>query len=267
MDPRRPAHGFTDVDAQPDPGRWVRCLDLLRSDPFFAAYKARVREILEPTPAGRYLEVGAGTGEDALELARVGSARVYALDASYVMMAEARRRGLRTAAVGRAEDLPFRDCVFDGCWADRVFQHLESPERGLAELHRVTRAGGCVLVVDPDYGTQAMSFPDQGLAASVLRFRAEQGLRQGALASRMPGLFVGAGFGDVSREARTLAVHDAHALDGVFGLRSWARAAAAAGHLGMQEALRWEALLDEVVASGGFHWQVTFYVTWGIRVA
>jgi hypothetical protein len=42
MTARRPAHGFTAVDRQADPGSWVRCLDTLRQEPFSAAYKARI---------------------------------------------------------------------------------------------------------------------------------------------------------------------------------------------------------------------------------
>ncbi len=66
---------------------------------------------------------------------------------------------------------PIPDATFDGCWADRLFQHLEAPLAALQELVRVTKPHGRVVVVDPDYSTQVMDFPDLGLRAKVLGFR------------------------------------------------------------------------------------------------
>ena len=80
------------------------------------------------------------------------------------MVDEARRRGLPTATVGDATSLPFPDDFFDGCWADRTFQHLADPHKALAELARVTRSGGRIVVVDPDYDTQVVDVADQALA-------------------------------------------------------------------------------------------------------
>ena len=46
--PQRPQHGFISVDDQADPNEWVAVLDKLRAEPFYAAYKQRVVELLEP---------------------------------------------------------------------------------------------------------------------------------------------------------------------------------------------------------------------------
>ena len=45
--------------------------------------------------------------------------------------------------------------------ADRTFQHLIEPELALAEMLRVTRSGGRVVVVDPGYDTQVVDVDDQ----------------------------------------------------------------------------------------------------------
>ncbi len=81
----------------------------------------------------------------------------------------------------------------------------------------------------------------------------------------MAGLFSSVGLSSVRSESRVLLVRDATGLDGVFGLRTWARSAQAVGLLSDREVLRWETLLDEIVASGSFSWKVTYYVTTGIR--
>jgi hypothetical protein len=54
--PQRSQHGFTSVDRQADPNAWVAVLDKLRAEPFYAAYKQRVLELLEPRD-GRVISI------------------------------------------------------------------------------------------------------------------------------------------------------------------------------------------------------------------
>jgi SAM-dependent methyltransferase len=257
-------HPFAHVDDQSDPRAWIDVLDRLRSDPLYARYKARVRELLDPAPGGRYLEVGSGTGADAIELARRSGAEVVGVDSSVAMAEEARRRGLGQALVADAHALPFGAGVFDGAWADRTFQHLADPGRALAELARVVRPGGAVVVADPDYGTQVVNIRDQDLADRVLRFRA--GVGSWRLGHQMPRLFAEAGLVHVRAEAVPIVVADPAALDNALGLRTWAGLAAARGLLEQADATRWEAALDEASAGGWFLYAFCVFITSG-RVA
>jgi SAM-dependent methyltransferase len=45
--------------------------------------------------------------------------------------------------------LPFREAEFDGAVLDNVLEHLEKPERLLAEVHRVLKNGGTFVVGVP----------------------------------------------------------------------------------------------------------------------
>jgi SAM-dependent methyltransferase len=188
---RRPLYPFAHVDDQPDPQFWVDLLDRLRSDPLYAWYKARVAELLDPRPDWRYLEIGVGTGADAIELAGRHRIEVVGVDSSVAMIDEARRRGLAQALVADAHALPFESDRFDGAWADRTFQHLAESETALAELVRVVRPDGVVVVADPDHGTQVVNIPDQDLAERVLRLRA--GVGNWRLAHQMARLAFGRG--------------------------------------------------------------------------
>src|SRR4051794_15101260 len=133
-------HAFTDVDAQSDASHWVHVLDRLGREPQYAAYKQRIGDLLAPRPGGRYLDVGTGTGVDALAFAARFGASVVGADSSRVMIREARRRGLHHAVLADAHDLPFSDDRFDGAWADRLFQHLAAPAAALGEMVRVVRS-------------------------------------------------------------------------------------------------------------------------------
>lgn len=265
MSEKHTEHVFTAVDAQDNPRACIRVLDTLRREPFYATYKARLLELVGVRPEGRYLDVGAGTGDDARATAMATGAVVVALDQSHTMMQEAVNRGLMNAVVGSAESLPFQDKAFDGCWADRTLQHLVDPARALREMLRVTRPGGRVVAVDPDYDTQVMEFPDQELARRVLRFRRDLGLRHGALAHRIPAMFAEVGLADAQTEARTLVVRDPTAVDNVIGLRTWARSAQPGGYLSEEDVRTWETLFDQTVAAGRFLYAVTFFLTVGTK--
>ena len=264
------AHGFTSVDDQSDPDAWVRLLDRLAEEPFYAAYKTRVLELLSPAAGGRYLDVGGGTGAAARALREVarrergGETLAIVLDRSVTMVRVASRRGI-VAVAGQAEALPFADASFDGAWADRTVQHLADPGRALAELVRVIRPGGRLVVVDPDYDTQVVDVEDQELARRVLRFRADHLLRNGTIAHRVPGLLTELGVDDPLVEPATLVVRDPTAVDKVMGLWTWAATAHDRGLLSAEEAEAWPLQLDQAVASGRFLYAVTFFIIAGTR--
>jgi ubiquinone/menaquinone biosynthesis C-methylase UbiE len=135
-------HAFSDVDAQPDPAAWVQVLDRLREEPLYAMYKRRIVELLDPQPGGTYLEIGTGTGADALACATRFDVDVVGVDSSRTMIEEATRRGLTDAVVADAHSLPFDPDSFDGAWADRTFQHIADPLVALEEMVRTVKPGG-----------------------------------------------------------------------------------------------------------------------------
>ena len=130
---------------------------------------------------------------------------------------------------------------------------------------RVTRPAGRVVVVDPDYDTQVLEFPDQDLARRVLRFRADHALRHGTLAHRMPALFREAGMDRVGVDPMTLVVRDPAAVDNVMGLRTWASTAHRSGFLDADEVQKWEEMYDATIAAGNFFYAVTFFITSGVK--
>jgi ubiquinone/menaquinone biosynthesis C-methylase UbiE len=96
-------------------------------------------------------DLGCGTGQIAEALsAFVG--RVVAVDDSPAMLAAARRRlaGRESVEVrgGALEALPIGDGELDAAVLFLVLHYLEEPERALAEVARVLKPGGRLLVVD-----------------------------------------------------------------------------------------------------------------------
>ena len=97
--------------------------------------------------SGDILEVGAGTGMNFALYA--AEARVTATDYSPHMLKRARRRLTQTEAEvtvqqANVENLPFDDQQFDHTVSTLLFCSVDDPAAGLAEIRRVTKAGGSV---------------------------------------------------------------------------------------------------------------------------
>jgi len=60
--------------------------------------------------------------------------------------------------IGRGS-LPFRDNSFDKVWVVHVIEHVENVVLTIEELHRLTRAGGLIVIETPHY-TDFSSFCD-----------------------------------------------------------------------------------------------------------
>jgi SAM-dependent methyltransferase len=100
-------------------------------------------------PAPRLLDAGCGSGRTLDELARYG--RVSGVDLSPEAVACARERGHDDVRVARVEELPFADATFDVVTCLDVIEHTPDDGVTLAELRRVTRPGGLLLLTVPAY--------------------------------------------------------------------------------------------------------------------
>jgi SAM-dependent methyltransferase len=100
-------------------------------------------------PAARLLDAGCGSGRTLDELSRYG--RVSGIDLSPEAVASARRRGHDDVRVARVEQLPFDDATFDLVTCLDVVEHTPDDRATLAELRRVTRPAGLLIVTVPAY--------------------------------------------------------------------------------------------------------------------
>ncbi|REJ77066.1 MAG: methyltransferase domain-containing protein [Acidobacteria bacterium] len=95
--------------------------------------RERLQGFLEKaSPSGRVLDLGCGNSRySALVGERVGFDRVF---------------GIGVAVVGDAHALPFRPGVFDAVLSTEVLEHLTHPRESIAEVQRVLRSGGTLVL-------------------------------------------------------------------------------------------------------------------------
>jgi demethylmenaquinone methyltransferase/2-methoxy-6-polyprenyl-1,4-benzoquinol methylase len=105
-------------------------------------------EALGPQAGERVLDLAAGTGTSSEPLGRSG-AFVVPCDFSQGMLAVGKQRRPELAFVaGDGLKLPFADSSFDGVTISFGLRNLHDTAAGLAELLRVTRPGGRIVVCE-----------------------------------------------------------------------------------------------------------------------
>ncbi|MFE4977524.1 class I SAM-dependent methyltransferase [Kitasatospora sp. NPDC056651] len=104
--------------------------------------------ILDTLPVGTALDAACGTGRQTGALVARGH-RTIGVDQSPEMLAKARERAPEAEfRAGHLEDLPLDDDSVDLAVCSLAMTHLEDLSAGVAELARVVRPGGRILVSD-----------------------------------------------------------------------------------------------------------------------
>jgi demethylmenaquinone methyltransferase / 2-methoxy-6-polyprenyl-1,4-benzoquinol methylase len=130
-------------------------LNDLQSFGFHRLWKRRVVELARVKPGDRALDLCCGTGDIALALAQCG-AETTGLDFSEKMLEVAQTRLQKSKLNpqnlrflhGDAQQLPFPDNSFDAVTVGYGLRNLTSWESGLAEMVRVAKPGGRIVILE-----------------------------------------------------------------------------------------------------------------------
>ncbi|MGH3182613.1 MAG: class I SAM-dependent methyltransferase, partial [Streptosporangiaceae bacterium] len=119
-------------------------------------WRRAVARITGARPGEQVLDLAAGTGTSSLSFTATG-ADCVACDFSLGMLRAGRSRGVRgdgsprgniSFVAGDALRLPFRDGAFDAVTISFGLRNVADPGAALAEMRRVTRPGGRLVVCE-----------------------------------------------------------------------------------------------------------------------
>jgi SAM-dependent methyltransferase len=210
--------------------------------------------------ATRVADLGCGPGLDAVHIAQrmLVDGKVVGLDFSADMLDAAatlvQERGLadRVDLVrGSVLKMPFPDGHFDAVRAMRLFQVLPQdtcpPQAVFAEMLRVLRPDGRLVLVDMDWGTASVDFPDIDLERRMVEFFASKVRPNGYAGRQFRGWMLGAGMKNVTMQEFPRVMHT---LDDC-PLGQWLADEALRGKaVSDEEARRWMDLLKAKAADG-----------------
>ena len=129
-----------------------------------------VVELAAPNPADRLLDIGAGMGPAVMAAAaRVPAGRILGVEPSRLMRAllqlrrsVSRHRSRIKVLEGTAEALPVDSGSIDTAWSVNTLHHWSDLKRGAAEVMRVLKPEGVVMLIDGDFEHPDHSYQQSG---------------------------------------------------------------------------------------------------------
>jgi ubiquinone/menaquinone biosynthesis C-methylase UbiE len=195
---------FEQIDQADSLQDYIHILDVFDGLAGIQRLKRAAIEWCRLSPGMAVLDVGCGTGLETTRLAKAvaPSGMVVGIDASEKFLTEARRRGVTLALPveyrhSDAQQIPFPEETFDVVRAERLFPYLADPERAFSELVRVTKPGGAVALIEPDFETVTINVSDRSLVRKVLHFDCDHHTKNGWIGRDLQRLFKRHGLVDV----------------------------------------------------------------------
>lgn len=260
---------FSTVDRS-DASDLVGRVDVMASLAAFRTYKAQTYEQMRIAPGMTVADVGCGTGGDAAALAQqVGAqGRAIGFDLSQAMLDEATQRYADQTnlsfKLASADGLGVEAASLDAVRADRVLIHVPDPAATMAEMVRVVRPGGRIVISEPDMHGCWVTSTDGALSHKMMR-RIADSCRHPYLPRDLLGLFAQAGLKDISLSVYPLTVFEPAAVGKILDFSSVLADLLAEGELDQAGADAWVADMTERAGSGRFAAGVSIMIAAGTR--
>ncbi len=152
--------------------------------------RLRARALSLLPEGARLLDVGAGTGLNFPFYPRACAPACVEPSREMILRADAKpdRPPGALLVQARAEELPFGAGAFDAAFATLVFCSVSSPARAFAELRRVVRAGGLVVLLEHVRPGGALGYAFDALSRLTVALAGDHLNRRTAPEARRAGL-------------------------------------------------------------------------------
>jgi ubiquinone/menaquinone biosynthesis C-methylase UbiE len=105
--------------------------------------------MVAPQCGDTILDLGCGNGYFTGILSKNPNCRIIGIDVSFASLLNAKRWYAGAYLNGSCMELPFRDVIFDKALLTDVIEHLENPDAAMAEIRRVLKKGGHLIITTP----------------------------------------------------------------------------------------------------------------------
>ncbi|MBA3664634.1 MAG: bifunctional demethylmenaquinone methyltransferase/2-methoxy-6-polyprenyl-1,4-benzoquinol methylase UbiE [Bacteroidetes bacterium] len=140
--------------------------DLLNSLLSFGTHKGwrkKCVNLLRDNKPSTILDVATGTADFAIECAKLSPKKIVGIDISEGMMQVGRQKlqklgldKLITLEQGNAETITYPDNSFDAIVVGFGVRNFQNLEKGLANLHRILKPGGKIVILEFSYPTNTV---------------------------------------------------------------------------------------------------------------
>jgi demethylmenaquinone methyltransferase/2-methoxy-6-polyprenyl-1,4-benzoquinol methylase len=118
-------------------------------------WRRKLRKMLDVYKPALILDVATGTGDLAIECTKSGNRKITGVDISEKMLEKGREKIQKKELAncidlryGDSENLEFESNTFDAVIVGFGVRNFENLEKGLREMHRVTKPSGNVFILD-----------------------------------------------------------------------------------------------------------------------
>jgi len=168
--------------------------------------KQRSYEYFSHIKAGTMADIGCGTGIDVVELARLlgPGVSVVGVDHDRQMLDKAHvaSSGLSNVRfiLSEVTELPFEEHSLAGLRAERLFQHLKTPEAVVADIYRMLQPGAPAVIVETDWSSLCFYCDQIGTERKMVDFLTKEKINNGFAAKNLTAYLANAGFREIKIE-------------------------------------------------------------------
>lgn len=130
--------------------------NIFRFNAFVSGRYQQVIKLIPKKKDQRILDIGCGDG---VLLSQIKSGRLYGVDLDESSLIYATAKIKAKLLKSGAEKLPFRNNFFEVVMATEIIEHLTNPQLMLAEIQRVLKPGGKIIITTPIKLTSGLTDP------------------------------------------------------------------------------------------------------------
>ncbi len=161
--------------------RWSKTYDSSPIRFWMGHFQASALREIQFRPGIKILDLSCGTGEllQTLYQKSKGTAKLYGLDISEDMLQKAREKLPRKIVLvqGDVHNLPFDEKEFDYVLCTEAFHHYHSQNQAVAEMRRVLKQNGKLIIVDVNFFLPPIHWLFQKLEPGCIKINSKREMK------------------------------------------------------------------------------------------